>query len=67
LANWLPGFSKYDIDSNLYEYASYRIKFLLNLVIFIKFYKKILCCTLAGPPKPPYIPPVRVYGPQYCL
>ncbi len=22
-------------------------------------------CTLAGPPKPPYIPPVRVYGPQY--
>ena len=26
-----------------------------------------MCCTLAGPPKPPYIPPVRVYGPQYCL
>ncbi len=24
-----------------------------------------MCCTLAGPPKPPYIPPVRVYGPQY--
>jgi molecular chaperone DnaK len=24
-----------------------------------------LYCTLAGPPKPPYIPPVRVYGPQY--
>ena len=26
-----------------------------------------MCCTLAGPPKPPYIPPVRVYGPHYFL
>ena len=26
-----------------------------------------MCCTLAGPPKPPYIPPVRVYGPYYSL
>jgi len=26
-----------------------------------------LCCTLAGPPKPPYIPPVSVYGTHYYL
>jgi len=33
----------------LYEYASNRIKFLLTLVIFIKFYKKFCAVRLQVP------------------